>query len=228
VPKINVSKLETSAITLDGDLSEWTNVGSVVEMAAASETTGDEISHDVYKDVFDVLTCKIAWTDNGIYLAFNVFDTKLEFKTIANFWEGDGFEFFLSTITSMPNADFQLLKTEANSDVMQLSVVPGWSNPYTLGETRTNATIIAGKNSIQVATDLRTDGYSGEVFLPFTLFTNVKASIDNGDEIAMAFVFMDADRDNISRKRIQVANVPHFVESYKTKTAKMPLFTFVD
>ena len=43
----------------------------------------------------------------------------------------------------------------------------------------------------------------------------------------MAFVFMDADRDDINRKRIQVSNVPHFVETYKTKTAKMPVFKFV-
>ena len=62
---------------------------------------------------------------------------------------------------------------------------------------------------------------------PFSLFTGVKAAADSGEKVAIAFVFMDADRDNIGRKRIQVSNVPHFVEANKTKTAKMPTFTFV-
>jgi hypothetical protein len=43
----------------------------------------------------------------------------------------------------------------------------------------------------------------------------------------IAFVFADNDRDDIGRKRLQVSNVPHFVEAWKTKTAKMPLFKFV-
>lgn len=226
VPQIDVSKVANDAITVDGDISDWANIGSVVEMDGASETTGEEVSRDTYKDVFDVLMTKIAWTDNGVYIGFNIYDNKLDFKTIANFWEGDGFEFFLSTITDMPNADFQLLKTMPG-DVLQLSVVPSWTTPYTVAEGRTNANILAGKANIQVAATLRSDGYSGEVFLPFSLFTNVKTAIDEEKAIAMAFVFMDADRDDINRKRIQVSNVPHFVETYKTKTAKMPVFKFV-
>lgn len=227
VPNVQVNKVEKGSITVDGDVSEWSNIGTVVEMDGASETTGDEILHDTYKDVFDVRMAKITWTDDGIYIAFDVYDNKADFKTIANFWEGDGFEFFLSTITDMPNADLQLLKTY-QGDVMQLSVVPSWTTPYTLSDVRTNADILAGKDSIKVAAKLKSDGYSGEVFLPFSLFTNTKIAIEQGNGIAMAFVFMDADRDNIGRKRIQVSNVPHFVETYKTKTAKMPLFTFVD
>ena len=226
VRKVTVNKVASNAITLDGDISDWANIGSVVEMDGASETTGKEIPYDTYKDVFEVKMAKIAWTDDGLYIGFNIYDNKLDFKTIANFWEGDGFEFFLSTITDMPNADFQLLKTEPG-DVLQLSVVHSWTVPYTVAEGRTNADILAGKNSIQVKTVLRSDGYSGEVFLPFSLFKNVKKSIENNASIAMAFVFMDADRDDINRKRIQVSNVPHFVETYKTKTAKMPVFEFV-
>lgn len=42
----------------------------------------------------------------------------------------------------------------------------------------------------------------------------------------MAFIFADADRDELNRKRLQVGNVPHFVENYKTKTEKMPQFNF--
>ena len=226
VPNTVVSKLACGTITVDGDISEWENIGSEIAMDGASLTTGDEILHDAYKDVFDVLMCKIAWTDEGIYFAFNIYDNKLDFKTIANFWEGDCAEFFLSTVTDMPNADFQLFKNDG--DVLQMSVVPSWNPCYTVAESRTNAAIAAGRAHISAAAALRSDGYSGEVFLPFSLLQTAKTSIDEGKSIAMAFVFMDADRDDIGRKRIQVSNVPHFVEAYKTKTAKMPVFTFVD
>ena len=226
VPNTMVSKLAGGTITVDGDISEWENIGSEIAMDGASLTTGDEILHDAYKDVFDVLMCKIAWTDEGIYFAFNIYDNKLDFKTIANFWEGDCAEFFLSTVTDMPNADFQLFKNDG--DVLQMSVVPSWNPCYTVAESRTNAAIAAGRAHISAAAALRSDGYSGEVFLPFSLFQTAKTSIDEGKSIAMAFVFMDGDRDDIGRKRVQVSNVPHFVEAYKTKTAKMPVFTFVD
>ena len=226
MPNTMVSKLAGGTITVDGDISEWENIGSEIAMDGASLTTGDEILHDAYKDVFDVLMCKIAWTDEGIYFAFNIYDNKLDFKTIANFWEGDCAEFFLSTVTDMPNADFQLFKNDG--DVLQMSVVPSWNPCYTVAESRTNAAIAAGRAHISAAAALRSDGYSGEVFLPFSLFQTAKTSIDEGKSIAMAFVFMDGDRDDIGRKRVQVSNVPHFVEAYKTKTAKMPVFTFVD
>lgn len=226
VPNLRVSKLASGTIVVDGDISEWENIGSEIAMDGASLTTGDEILYDAYKDVFDVLMCKIAWTDEGIYFAFNIYDDKLDFKTIANFWEGDCAEIFLSTVTDMPNADFQLFKNDG--DVLQMSVVPSWTSCYTVAESRTNSAIVAGRDQISAAASLRADGYSGEVFLPFSLFKTAKASIDEGKSIAMAFVFMDADRDDVGRKRIQVSNVPHFVEAYKTKTAKMPVFTFVD
>lgn len=226
VVNTNVSRIPVGTVTVDGNIAEWDSIGSVVEMDGSSLTTGDEILYDDYKDVFRVLSCKIAWSDEGIYLAFDVYDDKLDFKTIANFWEGDCFEFFFSTITDMPNADLQLYKNEG--DVLQLSVVPSWSTPYTFSEVRTNERIVAGKSMISVGVILRENGYSGEVFLPFSLLTDAEKAIGEGKSIAMAFVFMDSDRDDIGRKRIQVANVPHFVETYKTKTAKMPTFTFVE
>ena len=42
----------------------------------------------------------------------------------------------------------------------------------------------------------------------------------------MAIVVADAERTNLGLKRVQMANVPHFVESYKTKTARMPQYIF--
>ncbi len=225
VPNTEVKKLDAGTITIDGDLSDWEGVGNTVEMNGASETTGDEILYETYSNVFDVRTAKIAWTDDGVYIAFDIFDDTPDYKTIANSWEGDGVEIFLSTVLNMPNADFQLFRNEG--DVLQLACVPNWTVPYNVITSRSSDAIFGGKDAIQVKTNVRSDGYSGEMFFPFSLFQNVKAAADNGDKVAIAFVFMDADRDNIGRKRIQVSNVPHFVEANKTKTAKMPTFTFV-
>lgn len=225
VPNTEVKKLATGAITIDGNLSDWEGIGSSVAMNGASETTGDEILHETYRDVFDVRTAKIAWTDDGVYIAFDVFDDTPDYKTIANSWEGDGVEIFLSTVLNMPNADFQLFRNDG--DVLQLASVPNWTVPYNVITSRSSDAIFNGKDAIQVKTIVRDDGYSGEMFFPFSLFSGVKEAADSGEKVAIAFVFMDADRDNIGRKRIQVSNVPHFVEANKTKTAKMPTFTFV-
>ena len=126
----------------------------------------------------------------------------------------------------MPNADFQLSRTKG--DVMQIGVTPTWTpKSWTMVESRTNDRILANKNLFNAVCVKDEDGYTGEVFLPFELFTGLKTTVDNGEEIAMAFVFADNDRDDIGRKRLQVSNVPHFVEVWKTKTAKMPLFKFI-
>jgi hypothetical protein len=168
--------------------------------------------------------CKIGWTDDGIYIAFDVKDNSYDFKTQNNFWNGDVFELFFSNILEMPNADFALYKN--NGDVAQFGIVPTWTTKFTMVESRTNENIIA-KNEIRCACVTNEGGYAGELFLPFSTFSSAKESIENGKEIAMAFVFADNDRDDIGRKRVQVSNVPHFVEAWKTKTAKMPLFKFI-
>ena len=117
-----------------------------------------------------------------------------------------------------------------NGDVAQFGVSPTWSNInfFTLAAVRTNEEIVAAKNDITVKCVTTDEGYAGEMFLPFTVFAGLEQTISDGEEIAIAFVFADNDRDDLGRKRVQVSNVPHFVEAWKTKTAKMPLFKFVD
>lgn len=227
VKKVNVGKLANTDITIDGNISEWQNKGTVIDMDGASIATGEPIRRDTYKDVFDVLMCKLAWTEDGIYFAFDVKDNKADYKTAINFWTGDCVEVFMSDILDSENADFQLYRNDG--DVMQMALVPTWSTQFGFGANRTNDKFVKDANLIKVKMNVRDgDGYSGEAFLPFTLFTGAKEKIDNGKSIAMAFIFADNDRDEISRKRVQVGSVPHFVEAYKLKTAKMPLYTFVE
>ena len=224
VSTTEVSKL-AAAISIDGDLSDWSQQGTSVTMVGHSLATGKSIDPAEYANEFGVRTCKIGWTDEGIYIAFDIKDNAYLFKTVNNFWNGDCFEMFLSTVLDMPNADLQLYKNQG--DVAQIACVPTWANGWTFAEARTNETLMANSSKIKASCVQTGDGYRGELLLPFEVFADIKASVDNGNEIAMAFVFADGEREDIGRKRVQVSNVPHFVEAWKTKTAKMPLFKFV-
>ncbi len=234
-----VQKLGT-AITIDGNLSDWASQGNSIEMYGSSLATGESIDPEAYNSYFDVEVCKIGWTDEGIYIAFSVKDDIFLFESVNNFWLGDCFEMFLCTDLSMGSMDVQLKKDNADADVMQFAAAPTWTNGFTVWEGRTSAAIVNGKSSIQVACVTTDTGYAGEIFLPFSVFKNVEAAKDNGEEVAIAFVFADAIRtvyqlETISgvtvdedRHRLQVANLPHHVEAYKTITAGTPRFKFVD
>lgn len=221
IAKITVKKL-SGDIVVDGDISDWAEVGTPIEMLASSVATGEEIAYDTYKDVFDIKMCKIAWTDSGIYIGFSVKDDKLDFAPKQGFWNGDCFELFISEIVNKPNADFQVYKDDGF--VMQAAF--GTTYQMVFGESRTNAELVAKYAQFAHSVVATADGYDGELFIPFAVYEGLKEKVAGGSPLAMAFIFADNDRDDIGRKRVQVGNVPHFVETYKTKTAKMPQFTF--
>ena len=84
------------------------------------------------------------------------------------------------------------------------------------------------KNASQILANVQTTatGYVGEICIPFSFAPEFKTAIDAGNPIDIAIVVADSERSSLGLKRVQVANVPHFVESYKTKTARMPQYMF--
>lgn len=52
VPQIDVFKLDKDVIKIDGDISDWNDVGTAIEMNGSSLATGDEINPADYADVF--------------------------------------------------------------------------------------------------------------------------------------------------------------------------------
>lgn len=222
-PEFTVSKTSAS-ITVDGNLDEWQNIGHSVQMVGSSLSTGDQIDPSAYADQFGVEMSKITWSDTGIYLAFKIRDDKAMYKSQNDFWNGDCIEILMSEVLDTPSADLQLIRNEG--DVAQMVFVPTWG--FMFAASRTSDSILANKSLAEAVCISVSGGYQAEAYLPFTLLPNVKKAIDEGRGIAIAFVFGDGDRDDISRKRLQVSNVPHFVENYKTKTARMPRFIFAE
>ncbi len=207
--------------TIDGDLSDWEGVGVDLPIVGESLATGVEFKN--YKGEFEVRKAKLAWTDDGIYFAADIYDNKLDFKTAANFWTGDCIELFL-TDTRFDGADYALVKMQDGANCAQIGL-GSWGHAISAGRT-TEAFINGSKEwkSRYVQTDY---GYIIELFIPFSKAGTLEQSIKDGKDIGFCAVFADADRKEIDRTRLQVGNVGHFVEAKKVKSDEAPLYKFV-
>ncbi len=227
-PSVNIQKA-TSAITLDGNLSEWAGAGAyAVPIDGVSDAEGKEFTEAELSAHFAINSLYLTHSDDGIYIGFDVKDDLLDIRTVNDFWLGDAVEIFMSTVTNMPNADLMVYKEDGG--VLQAAFAPNWesSNGVAVASVRTNSTYVTKINLMQTAIVTTAEGYVGEVFIPFAMAPEFKTSIAAGEPIAMAIVVADAERVGAGMKRIQMGNIPHFVETYKTKTARMPLYFFVE
>lgn len=225
-PIVDVTKA-TGNIAIDGDISDWSSVGATnIVIDGVSDAEGTERTIEELYDHFHINSLMITYTDEGIYIGFDVFDNQIDIKTVSDFWLGDCVEIFMSSITDMPNADMQVYKDEGG--VLQAAFSSRWTNNnYTaISDVRTNSTYV--KNASQILANVQTTatGYVGEICIPFSFAPEFKTAIDAGNPIDIAIVVADSERSSLGLKRVQVANVPHFVESYKTKTARMPQYMF--
>lgn len=225
-PVVNVQAISTP-LTIDGDLSDWNEAEvTPIEIDGISDAEGGKHTATELSDHFAINKLLITHDVSGIYFGFDIFDNEINVKTVNDFWLGDCIELFMSTITDMPNADMQVYKDDGG--VIQAAFATRWeTDNYTaLSEVRTNSTYLAKKSLIQAKLVLTETGYRGEVCIPFTFAPEFKTAIDAGNPIDIAIVVADAERADLGLKRIQMSNVPHFVEDYKTKTARMPQYIF--
>lgn len=222
-PDINVAK-SSNILIVDGDLSDWATAGATtIEIDGVSDAEGTARSLSEIQANFAVNSLMITHDDKGIYLGFDIYDNEINCKTVNDFWLGDCVEIFMTSVTDMPNADMQVYKEEGG--VIQAAFAPAWERNgfYTYSSVRTNSKYL--NSALEVKIVQGSTGYVGEVLIPFSLFPEFKTTIDEGKPIAMAIVCADAERAG-GLKRVQAANVPHFVEDYKTKSARMPQYYF--
>ena len=225
-PVVEISKAKSS-ITIDGNIADWEAAEAAnVEIFGVSDAEGNERTAEELQDHFKINKLMLTHDDKGIYIGFDIFDDAIDIRTVNDFWLGDCVEIFMSSIVNMPNADMQVYKDEGG--VLQAAFASRWasSNFTAVSEVRTNSKYVENKSLIEANVVQNSSGYVGEILIPYTLAPEFKEAVDAGSPIDIAIVVADAERANIGLKRVQMANVPHFVESYKTKTARMPQYIF--
>ena len=223
VSRYTVDVIDDASIVVDGDVSDWANVGTDITLVGHSVATGASILPSEYEDVFGVPLRKIAFSDTGIYFGFEVRDDRIDVKTQYDFWTGDCIELFFTDNFTMASADMLIYRNEGNC--FQVALAPGNNWTLAVGEARTGDALIDTIYDEWTWAVTRTGtGYTAELYVPFTTLPGVKESLASGGEVGIAVVFADNDRDDINRTRLQIGNVPHFVENWKMRTAKMPRY----
>ena len=225
-------KKSTAAITIDGDLSDWEGVeASSVEMEACTDIHVSPVALSTIDANDFSQTTKITWTDEGIYIMFDVVDETVQF--IQNsWWLGDGMELFLSTSDSYSVTDS--IKGDDSEDCLQMFVklnsdLTGMST--VIAPERTTDRIVEKSGEILSAMKLKADkkGYTGEVFLPFSVLTRTKESIDAGGKIAISINFGDSDNDTgglYNDLFMTFSNTPHPTTTNKMVPGAMTKFIF--
>lgn len=223
-PEIHIAKA-TGNITIDGDLSEWDNLGAHdVSFIGYSFADNTRTSKEAVADHFQIKKFKLTYKDDGIYMAYDIMDNKVKVDQIDQFWYEDCVEVLATNVIDKPTADLQVYCKEDGGDTIQFAMAPTWQ--YTVANVRSSANAMQHKAEIQVKVVMTEDGYRGECFLPFTVVPSWATSIANHEQIDMALVVGDGKRDDEGLARLQAGNVPHFVENYKTMTNSMPQYFF--
>ena len=195
---VNVSKTNAK-FTVDGDLSDWEGVeASAVEMTACTDIHVSPVQLSSIDPSDFSQTTKITWTDEGIYIMFDVTDECVQFQQ-GNWWLGDGMELFLSTSSSFSVTDS--IKSDDSEDCLQMFVKPNadlTGMATVIAPDRTTDRIVKKADGFLSAVRVKADkkGYTGEVFLPFDALTVTKARIDAGEKIAISVNFGDSDEDS--------------------------------
>lgn len=221
--KIQVAALGDHSITIDGDLSDW-SVGTDIDIVGATTEDERNAEESWYADNFKVKTAKLGYNERGIYMGFDLYDNELLFKGTEDFWYGDCVELFMTASNEMQNADMKLYRNL--HDTFQMVCVPTWDKGYYLVEERTSDSILEKNDQFKVKVVKTSEGYCGEIFIPFEVVPEVKEAIDNGQGITMNCVFADGARSTMNR--IQLANVPHIVENNKKMTGTSVQYLFFE
>ncbi len=223
-PEVHIAKV-TNTFTIDGNLSDWEGVNAHdVVFDGYSFADNTRTTKEAVADHFAINKFKLTHTADGIYFGFDVMDNKIECKVASEFWYGDCVEILATNVIDKPNADLAVYCKETETDTLQIAMTPDWQ--YTLAGVRTSDLALRNLSSFQAKVILTETGYSGELFIPFSVVPSWATTIENGEQIDMAIVVADCKRDSEGLTRLQVGNVPHFVENFKTKTLSMPQYFF--
>ena len=219
----DVMKVTTGSIDVaDGSLTDWADKGTEIQMVGASNNEQVEVVPD--DNDIRINSVKFAWDDNGIYIAYDVFDDRLSWVP-NSYWNGDGVEIFMTQNTES-SMNLSGLKLE-DPTCMQLFMGDELCGGCQVVAARTSNEILEKKDEIVMNFWVKDDnkGYCGEAFIPFSVVPDIKTRIEAGEAVSLAIRFADSDADGESL--IQISNVDAPVELNKYIPKRMPKIRFV-
>lgn len=223
VTTTDVAKVTGGAINVnDKSLADWNGIGTEIAMVGASNNEQEEVT--LNDSDIKINSVKFAWDDNGIYIAYDVYDDVLSWVP-GNYWNGDGVEIFMTQNTES-SKNLSGLKVEDDT-CMQLFMGDASCGGCQVVAARTSQAILDNAESIVLSFWVKDDnkGYCGEAFIPFSVVPDIKAKIDGGEAISLAIRFADSDADGASL--IQISNVDAPVELNKYIPKRMPKVKFI-
>ncbi len=203
IEALKVEKLQAGAITIDGDLSDWAEIGSALTFVGAMNGATNIGVDKVDPSSFSA-EAKVVATDEGLYFMFDVKDDRIEFTP--SWWNGDSVEIFMTeNLTSLELLD-SFATLYPDSDWAQIYVA---NNTLGIEASRSSSLFINNVSQIQYAGTVGPDGYSGELFIPFTLMPKIEAALKEGKEISFSMTFGDCDDpSNVTIVRVSTVNYP--------------------
>ncbi|MDR0832158.1 MAG: hypothetical protein LBM99_04615 [Bacillales bacterium] len=211
LPHIN-QELSLNSNSLD----DWDFIPNSLEIVGISDVDQQQLeANDL---TFKINKLKVAYSDNGLYVGYDVFDDELVFNHTVSTWEGDGVEIFMTDDLSSKDP-LSVLKLSNNS-CLQLFMSSDATYGNQVSELRTSSLVLAQKSLIQMSFTEKNNGkgYFGKAFIPFSVIPDIKQSILSGGEFSFVINFSDSDSNSL---RVQYASVPHPVEFNKFVPYKM-------
>ena len=204
----SITKLQSGTVIdmTAKNFDDFASVEQTVRIVGFTDAYGKEVTPD--PDNFKVKMLKVAYDDNGIYIAFDLKDNELDFSPASSFWNGDLFELFF-TPELKSTYGFPIVRTEY-SDTAQVAITPSYLH---VESSRTSAKLQEKAAEAFISLCWKTaDGWAGKLRINFAVCTELKEIAEVNGTISMALVFADMDEE---RDRIQVSNTAHNVENNK-------------
>lgn len=214
IEALEVARSQAGTIAIDGDLSDWDGIESAVTFVGATNGAANIGVDKVDPSSFSA-EAKIAATDEGLYFMFDVKDDRIEFTP--SWWNGDFAEIFITeNLTSLELLD-SFATLYPDSDWAQIYVA---NNTLGIEASRSSSLFVNGASQIAYSGTVGTDGYSGELFIPFALMPKIEAALSEGKEISFSMTFGDCDDpSNVTIVRVSTVNYP--LEENKMTPANM-------
>ena len=215
-----VNKTIGNILIDDQSLDDWSNIATKLSILGITDVNQNEVS--ISENDFKVNDLKLTYKNDGIYFMFNVLDDEMNWIGKESFWNGDGVELFISSnqdsydpLNTIKLGEDECIQIFMNAEFQEVI------------ELRTSSSIYSNRDQIKLSFWLNAElnGYMGEGYIPFNLIPQIKALIDNGEEVSLNFVFSDADE---SRDRIQISTTSHPVETHKFVPYYMGKILFKD